>query len=735
MIGQIKDKTVDSPSRLGRNPEAWRLLLTSSAALYLEIILIRWIGTEVRIFAFFQNLSLIACFLGFGLGCFNARQRGSLFPSLLAVTGLVVLVNLPFEIWRNALVLMSEALSFTPDAALWGATLELTPSQYWTLTAFSALMLSLFLFLLVIAMAPLGRWIGHYLETASDTVSAYSINLAGSMVGMWALAILALMWLSPAYWFVLAFVLILAAQPITWRMGAAGIVLLAITLFALSPGARKAIYWSPYQKLEVTAYPDSQYQIDVNNTGYMSIANVTPESLARHPELAQDVQNSSYDSPFRFAGKKDRVLVIGAGAGNDAAAALRNGAAYVDAVEIDPLIYSLGKRLHPERPYDSPKVHVTINDARNFLRKDHQKYDVIVFCLLDSHTGFSGYSNVRVDNYVYTEQSFRDARRLLAPDGIMALKFEVRQPWTWMGQRFYTMLGGIFRHAPVTYYVNHAGIQGGLFDGTVFLESNSQRLWDAANQPQLSEFVRSHPPSFPLTFEGAPPPATDDWPYAYHENHSIPRTYITVSLVLLLMTFVMVRPHLKVTQEGSGQFFLLGAGFLLMETQLVSRLALYFGTTWLVNSIALSGVLTVLLLSNFYVKLRPPRNLDACYMWLCASLVANYLIPWTSVPGSATAVGILLCLANCVPVFFAGIIFSESFRRRGGSSDVFGANMLGAVAGGLTQNLSFILGMKALLLIAAVIYGGAAALHFAKRGRALDFGRVASRITPGNLAS
>jgi len=189
--------------------------MVSSAALFLEMILIRWIGTEVRVFAFFQNLSLIACFLGFGLGCFNTKQRGSLLPSLAAVTTLVVRVNLPFPRWQEVLRMMSAALSFEPDAALWGAALKLTRSEYWMLTLFSGLILAVFLLLLVIAMAPLGRWVGHYLESASDTVSAYSVNLAGSLVGMWLLAILALLWLSPPYWFGLAFVLIQAAQPIS----------------------------------------------------------------------------------------------------------------------------------------------------------------------------------------------------------------------------------------------------------------------------------------------------------------------------------------------------------------------------------------------------------------------------------------------------------------------------------------------------------------------------------------
>ena len=64
----------------------------------------------MRIFAFFQNLSLIACFLGFGLGCFNTRQRGSLLPSLGAITALVVLVNLPLQFLHRSLEIMSAML-------------------------------------------------------------------------------------------------------------------------------------------------------------------------------------------------------------------------------------------------------------------------------------------------------------------------------------------------------------------------------------------------------------------------------------------------------------------------------------------------------------------------------------------------------------------------------------------------------------------------------------------------
>lgn len=682
-------------------PSPVRLFLVSSAVLYLEIVLIRWLGTEVKIFAFFQNLTLIVCFLGFGVGCFSSSKRGSLLPSLASVTVLVGIVNLPFQSWRTFLRLLSSILSFTPDAALWGAGIRLPESTYYQLLILSLAVVAGFLMLLVFAMIPLGRWVGYYLESAPNTVSAYSVNLAGSLVGIWLLAILAFFWLSPPYWFAVAFLLVLLAQPCSWKSYLAGAIMLVLVLFMLRLVSGDKVYWSPYQKLSVEDAGNQQYQIDVNNEGYMTIANLTPAYLAQNPDLAAKYQGSSYDSPFRFVQSVDRVLVVGSGAGNDVAAALRHGAKQVDAVEIDPMISTLGKRLHPEQPYASPRVHLMNNDARNYMRQCKDKYDVVIFGLLDSHTEFSGYSNVRVDNYVYTEQSFREAQRLLKPDGVLILKFEVRYPWTWMGQRFYSMLNDIFGRAPVFYYVPK---MGGLLDASVFVESNSPKLWETAQSAEGAAFLREHPSRFTPSDQNPPARTTDDWPYVYHFGHSIPRAYYAVSIVIVLMVLYLVGPFFKPGESSSWNFFLLGAGFLLMETQLVSRLALYFGTTWLVNCIALSGVLTVLLLANLAVQARRPQNLRRYYILLVAAILLDFGIPWSALPGSGTVIGLLLCIAYCIPIFFAGMIFTESFRRMEGKSHAFGANMMGSVAGGLAQNLSFVFGMKALLLAAAAFY-------------------------------
>ena len=63
------------------------------------------------------------------------------------------------------------------------------------------------------------------------------------------------------------------------------------------------------------------------------------------------------------------VLIIGAGSGNDVAAALAQGAGHVDAVEIDPVINEIGRRDHPDRPYGDPRVTVHLDDGRSFVRK------------------------------------------------------------------------------------------------------------------------------------------------------------------------------------------------------------------------------------------------------------------------------------------------------------------------------------------------------------------------------
>src|SRR5262249_48592351 len=149
------------------------------------------------------------------------------------------------------------------------------------------------------------------------------------------------------------------------------------------------------------------------------ILDLSPQFVQSHAWLFEGapVEWNAYNIPYHFYQQPGSVLVLGSGMGNDVAAALRNGASNVTAVEIDPLIIKLGKEFHYEKPYDSPKVRKVNDDARSYVENTTDRFDMIVFSLLDSHTTTSNYTNIRIDNYVYTVEALKAAKRLLKDDG------------------------------------------------------------------------------------------------------------------------------------------------------------------------------------------------------------------------------------------------------------------------------------------------------------------------------
>ena len=108
-------------------------------------------------------------------------------------------------------------------------------------------------------------------------------------------------------------------------------------------------------------------------------------------------------------------------------AALAYGAKHVDAVEIDPVIYNLGRADHPNHPYQDPRVTVHIDDGRSFVRKTQQKYDLVIYALVDSLVLHSGYSSLRLESFLFTQQAFEDiAARLNQAAFLLSLTFFAR---------------------------------------------------------------------------------------------------------------------------------------------------------------------------------------------------------------------------------------------------------------------------------------------------------------------
>src|SRR5258708_27213705 len=79
-----------------------RLFVISAMALYTEVVLIRWMSAEIRMFAYLKNFTLFACFLGLGLGMMSRRRSRSekLLPILMAAMAFTLAFPPPFHLTR-----------------------------------------------------------------------------------------------------------------------------------------------------------------------------------------------------------------------------------------------------------------------------------------------------------------------------------------------------------------------------------------------------------------------------------------------------------------------------------------------------------------------------------------------------------------------------------------------------------------------------------------------------------
>ena len=696
------ERPPDAPDRRPDAPDTRSLVLLSAAALFAELALIRWLGCEVRIFAYFKNLVLIACFLGFGAGFLRARAGGRLDRSLGAIALLVAMVAWPVRLdWRYGPQIATEALSNFYGSIVMG-DLPSTPAATWLEFGLGLAWTAALFLLCFAAMFDFARRIGGLLDAFGPErrLEAYTWNVAGSLAGIVAFSLVAWMTLPPLAWFLLV---VLAAATVPGHRAAAAATAAAL-LVTLLPGDRAV--WSPYHKLEVGRMRGGTPLVTVNGTGYMSLL-----SFVSKPKPEEAGERALYGLPYRLHPRPRRVLIVGAGGGNDIAAALAAGVERVVAIEIDPQILAIGRALAPDRPYSDPRVVAVLDDARHYVETTSERFDLIVYGHLDSHTALSGFTNIRLDNYIHTVEAFAACRRLLLPGGALHVSFWATQGW--VAARLEENLRRAFGRPPLSYSAPEE-------HGTI------QARFLASDEPGLLDRARGLVSADAWRFEGPTPPAsTDDWPYLFVEKRTVPAPMLLVALPLLLVCGGLVAlvaraargaasgsgagtadaPHLD--QRTWAHFFLLGAAFLLVEVHNVSRLARLFGTTWTVNAWVVGAVLLAIVAANLLAaRLDPGARRRAIHAGLILSLLAGAILPTgllEDVPGGAAFAVVLFSL----PILFSGIVFAWSFRAAADAPRALGANVLGSVLGGFLELLSFFTGLPGLALIAAALYAAA----------------------------
>src|SRR5271157_1828393 len=270
-----------------RSRMKWEMFALSFTALFLEMMVIRWVPSVVHLVAYYANLMLLSSFLGLGAGAMAGGRKWSLFgwfPVFLACDIGMLLLD------RNAVIGTSagEARFFA-----------LSPSLLQAFVLVRIFGMNALLFV------PLGQRMG-VLFNSLPRLPAYAWDLAGSLCGTLGFGLFSLKLFSPVLGMAGVMLIYLAVAP--RRLWPAAVPLFAALLAAIVWNGDPRAIWSPYyyitvNRLEtpgVTAAappPDlltmrdpPMYAVRVNQFGYHLDASFDPARYTSGTAAANDVR-------------------------------------------------------------------------------------------------------------------------------------------------------------------------------------------------------------------------------------------------------------------------------------------------------------------------------------------------------------------------------------------------------------------------------------------------------------
>ncbi len=650
------------------------IAVVSCCVLILELAFIRQVPAEVQAISYFTNLMLMASFFGLGIGCVLHCRRTlfSFFPLGLLMTCAYILVargivvydaSREVHFWIHEVAELGVARSF-----------PLFPSA---LVAFAVSALP---------FVAMGQELARRMDDHPRLI-AYGWDIVGSLAGIVVFSAASFAEIPPWIWPPIIAVCwaVLFVREIKWRLLC---VCAGCAFFSLAY-SHYDTRWSPYYYVQWDAQ-DRGLCVWVNSS-FHQLALDFGEDGESPPGVPEDMM-ARFSIPYHAYEKLHEgrspasVLVLGAGTGNDVFVALHNGAENVSAVEIDPAILRLGVETRPASPYSDSRVQAKIDDARHFLRSTEESFDLIIFGTLDSQTLLSGVANLRLENYVYTAEALEAARRRLKEGGMVAVNYSVMKPWLY--GRIYSTVRSVFG------------------DQVRMTRTESHFLFNTVITacPDFPEYVDD--PDTVADFSGARV-NTDDWPYLYLESPTIAPIYRKLfGIMAVLLAVMLIVARRTRDRQGSGApFFLLGMGFMLMESAAIVRLSLAFGSTWVVNAVVFFAVLSTIFLANYSVQKGWGPTLRAGWVCVIIGVLVNWAFPVQILNGFGFPVRVILSILLIgTPVFFAAACFSRLFEKEESTGYPLGMNLVGVMCGGFFEYVSMLTGMRAVWLLVVVVY-------------------------------
>jgi hypothetical protein len=316
------------------------------------------------------------------------------------------------------------------------------------------------------------------------------------------------------------------------------------------------------------------------------------------------------------------ALVIGPGGGRDLLTALVFGAERVDGVEVNPIIardVMLGQfKEFSGSIYANPRVHVAIDDGRSYVRRSHQRYDIIQASLVDTWAATAAGAYTLTENTLYTKEAFEDYFDHLTDRGVLTIT-----RWVFDGLRLVSLAQAACETRACSTVDQLAIVQQDrvatfLFKKTPFTsadvallraksaELGFRVLYAPGQREADNDYARlilaAEPRAFYATYHQDVSPTTDNRPFFFHTTkiedqfhtafgrsmlfgNGLSALMTLMAISLSFVTLFVIGPLALSGNELRGThwprwltyFGLLGAGFMLIEVALLQRFVLLLG--------------------------------------------------------------------------------------------------------------------------------------------------------------
>jgi len=426
-----------------------------------------------------------------------------------------------------------------------------------------------------------------------------------------------------------------------------------------------------------------------------------------------------------------KALIIGPGGGWDVARALASGSRDITGVEINPIIATTVMRdkyvAQSRGIYLRPGVHIFVEDGRSFVRRSHERYQVVQATLVDTWASTAAGAFALSENNLYTTDAFRDYLLHLTDDGMCAFtRWGLDPPreslrLVSLAMAALTQLGETepWRHIIVG---REGSTQGWGARDTVLISKKPFGAGDVARARaaltaadmqtiylpderipgQFTDLLRSSDPAaYERSYRYNITPVGDNQPFFFYTvqprdilsflantsrrsadykiNKAVPLLYALMAISVLATAIILALPPLVLgarlpRHKGVLTFLLyficIGAGYILIEMALIQKFVLFLGHPTYALTVVIFSMLVSSGLGSYFSRRILGDDARRLYRALILIAVLVTLLAAVVTPLLEAGVGLPLTLKFAITValispagFVMGMPFPTALKR------------------------------------------------------------------------